>query len=345
MKLDVLDEILLLSEGKTRSLDCVIILDVSLVPSLEELKKGAIRAQSLFPKTSKFEVSFSREDSIEHFINRPLKSIWHLEEAIIGNSVAFKMSHALGDAVSMILWLKAQFGHEIVNDKLSLHRFGKKRNSPHTGLRPSQKWPLNGINSEVRRVEEIVLHHDECHSEFSVNDVLSLAVLKALPVKRKALWIPVNVRKESWRGFGNGLSRMRLYPPKGNLSIIEELRFIRNQKRAAWNSGELFLPDENFSLSPLRNTLIKAWIRRPWADWGSLSLSHLYDKSNLFPEALRIRGITNIPEKHQAGLFAFTRKGETILSLSMDGEVAEENIARELLIGIKYHFDSIRSSL
>jgi hypothetical protein len=138
---------------------------------------------------------------------------------------------------------------------------------------------------------------------------------------------------------------MRLYPPKDNLSIIEELRFIRNQKREAWNSGELFLPDENFSLNSFKKTLINAWIRRPWADWGSLSLSHLYDKSNLFPEALRIRGITNIPEKHQMGLFAFTRKGETILSLSMVREVAEEKLARELLNGIKHHFDSIRSSL
>ena len=344
MKLDVLDEILLLSEGQRRSLDCVVILDFANPPSLEQLKEGAIRAQKIFSKTSAYDVSLTIENQLEDFINRPLKSIWHLEEAIIGNSVALKMSHALGDAVSMILWLKAQFGHEIQDEKLLLHKFAKKRNSPHVGVRPSVVWPHVKHISPVRKTEEITLQHEESYAAFSINDLLSLAVLKSLPVTRKALWLPVNVRKKGWSGFGNGLSRMRLYPSSETLSVKEELNFIRKQKRDAWSSGELFLPGDNFKLDGIKKILLKGWIRRPWADWGSLTLSHIADKSEIFPETIRIRGITNIPEKHQAGLFAFTRKGETSLTLTMDA-VHEKETGRELLQQIKCYFDLIKKEV
>lgn len=341
MKLDVLDEILLLSEGKRRSLDCVVILDFANPPSLEKLKEGATRAQKIFPKTSAYEVSLSIENQLEDFINRPLKSIWHLEEAIIGNSVAFKMSHAVGDAVSMILWLKAQFGHEISDEKLLLHKFPEKRNSPYTGIRPSIVWPYDKNISSIRKTEEITLQHDERYVDFSINDLLSLAVLKSLPVERKALWLPVNVRKNSWSGFGNGLSRMRIYPSPEALSVKDELNFIRQQKRDAWKNGELFLPEDNFNLNAVKKLLLKGFIKRPWADWGSLALSHINDKTDIFPEALRIRGITNIPEKHQAGLFAFTGRGETSLTLAIDA-VNKDETGRELLKQIKYHFDLLK---
>lgn len=344
-QLDLLDKILLLSEGNKRSLDCVLVFELDSIPSIEKLRDGARIAQKVFPKTSRFEIEISQETDITAFSNRPLKSYWHLEEAIIGNMLALKMSHVLGDAVSMILFLKAQLGEDVQDSKISLHEFKSKEDSRYKGIIPSEKWPLSAVGKK-RKIFQCTIEHKEHYGEFSINDLLSLALLKSLPMRKKALWVPVNVRKSPWDGFGNGLSRLRLYPCPAFMSVPDELRHLRKQKREAWTSGEIFLPPSDMDLNkPLLKTFLKLWINRPWADWGTISFSHLHDKDGRIPgDVQKVWGVTNIPDKLNSGIFAFTKKDKTFLTL-VTGHSKDSYSSDDLLKNLSDNFGIIKNTL
>lgn len=342
-QLDLLDEILQISEGGKRSLDCLVIADFKNPPSKIELKLGALKAQEIFPKTGRHELEIFEKISLEKFAAKPLKSIWHMEEAIIGHSIVLKMSHVLGDGVSLVLWLKAQLGENVSLEKLELKKFKQKKNSPYKKMLPSLKLFTTKTPSNQRKYQRFSLEHSEDFGPFSLNDFLSLALLDSIPYARKALWVPVNVRQKGWSGFGNGLSRMRIYPPNESLSLKEKLRFIKKQKREAMDSGEIFLAPDNFDIkNPLKQKLIKAWINRPWADWGSLSFSHMHDRGNFFSSPEKIWGITNIPEKLNVSVFAYTKGPETFVTVVSDGEVDELHISH-FIQEFRMNFEKIQA--
>ncbi len=350
MKLELLDEIILLGQGSVRSLECVFALELLEAPDLPILKTGAEKAQKLFPKTGKHPLEINHYSSLETFINEPLPDLWHLKQGIIRNDnkiiLALKMSHVLGDAVSMILWLKTQLGDEAHTSEIKLQTFPSKKDSAHRNFLPSEVWPGSAAVSSDRRLTYLTLEHEEKFSDFSVNDILSLAILKSLPLERKSLWVPVNIREKAWEGFGNGLSRMRIYPSKKVISVKEELLFIKSQKKEARSSGEIFSPAPGFKIEgKVKQGLFKIWLNRPWADWGSLSFSHLHDRNNILPECDGVWGGTNLPEKQQAGIFAFTKKNRTWLTLTMDAKSFDESKAARILSQVQENFDLIISEL
>lgn len=350
MKLELLDEIILLGQGSVRSLECVFALELFQAPDLHVLKAGAERAQKKFPKTGKHPLEINNYSSLETFINEPLPDLWHLKQGLIRKDnkiiLALKMSHVLGDAVSMVLWLKAQLGDEAPSSDIKLQTFPSKKDSVHRSFLPSETWPGNTSVSYDRRLTFLTLEHDERFGDFSVNDILSLAILKSLPLERKSLWVPVNIREKAWEGFGNGLSRMRIYPAKTVISIKEELLFIKSQKKEARSSGEIFSPAPDFKIEGrVKQGLFKIWLNRPWADWGSLSFSHLHDRNEILPDCDGVWGVTNLPEKQQAGIFAFTRKNRTWLTLTMDAKSFDENKAASILSQVQENFDLIVSEI
>lgn len=346
MKLELLDEIILLGQGSVRSLECIFAVELASMPELSDLKAGAQRAQKDFPKTASHPLEINHYSSLETFINDPLASLWHLKQGIIRNDnkciLALKMNHVLGDAVSMILWLKSQLGDENKVSSIKLQTFPSKKDSAYRNFLPSEVWPSDGKISHDRKIAYSILDHAEKFGDFSINDVLSLAILKSLPLERKSLWVPVNIREKSWEGFGNGLSRMRIYPLKHSLSIKDELNFIKAQKKEARSSGEIFSPAPDFKIEgKVKQGLFKIWLNRPWADWGSLSFSHLHDRENVLPPCEGVWGVTNLPEKQQAGIFGFTRKNRTWLTLTMDAVSFEERKAKALMSDIEENFARI----
>lgn len=326
-QLSFLDQVLKLSENSRRSLDCVFAIELSKVPSLEELKAGIKRAQEIYPKTMAHEIPLTEENDLEAFANRPLKSEWHLEEALIGNTLALKMSHILGDGISMMLFLEAQLTGKKKSGELSLHNFPAKKDTPYRYKTISQAWsPLSDKSSE-RGFVFFKLNHPMDFGDFSINDVLSLAILKSLPLEKKSLWIPVNVRLKPFEGFGNGLSRMRIYPASEALPVRDQLLFLRKQKREAWKNGEIFLPQKDLALNPFTKLVLKIWLARPWADWGSLSFSHLVD-SGSFHHLISVTGITNVPKHLSAAIFAFTSAQETYVTLTYDKNLRREEVEK-----------------
>lgn len=350
MKLDPIDNIILIGQGSVRSLECIFAIELPVMPDIPTLKSGAEKAQKAFPKTGKFPVEINNYSTLETFTNEPLESLWHLKEGIIRKDnkliLALKMSHVLGDAVSMILWLKFQLGEEIPLSAIKLQTFPPKKDSEHRHLLPSKVWPSDAKISSDRKMLFATLEHEDIYGGFSINDILSLSILRSLPVDRKSLWVPVNIREKSWEGFGNGLSRMRIYPSKKALPLREELSFIKRQKKEARISGEIFSHSGELNLEGnIKQGLFKLWLNRPWADWGSLSFSHLHDRNDVLSGCDGVWGVTNIPEKQQAGIFAFTKKNKTWLTLTMDALSFDESMANHILSDIQMHFHKIKGEL
>jgi hypothetical protein len=327
MKLQLLDELIAIGHGDLRSTDCLIAVDATNLPSPDPA-----RAQKKFPKTATHPVVVRELASLDDFLQIPLPSHLHVEVARIRdeNLIALKMSHVLGDAVSMFLFLKAMFGEEVADGEPELKSFPAKKDTPYRDLLNSELWPAKRKKGKERKFLFASLHHGEVNLP-SWNDLLLYCLLEALPYKRKAVWVPVNVRKNFWKGFGNGLSRLRIYPPRGG-NLADNLAHIRKQKREAMTSGEVALPPADFDIHHKRQRfLYDLWIRRPWADWGSVSLSHLTNSQGFLNKLHKVRGISNLMPAHNGAIFAVTNGPVTDFTLTYDPAAVTDEEAQILL--------------
>ncbi len=328
MKLHLLDELIALGHGSERSTDCIIAVAAHGLPSPD-----IERAQKIFSKTATHPCSLSSYENLQAFLNVPLPSHFHIEVATIRESeplIAFKMSHVLGDAVSMFQFMKALFGQEIEASEPELKSFPGKKDTPYRDLLNSKLWPRKGERSIRRKIiRESLDHGDQNASVF--NDLMLYSLLETLSFSRKAVWVPVNVRKSFWKGFGNGLSRLRIYPPKG-ARLPEFLAHIRKQKTEAMKNGEVALPPSDFDIHDKKHRFVyDLWVRRPWADWGSISLSHVTNSVGFLDGFRNVAGISNLMPAHNAAIFAVTSGGRTDFTLTFDPAVVSDEESRILL--------------
>ncbi len=338
MNLLAVDELLALGHGKIRSLDCVIAVKPGTFPSLSELRARILLAQKIFPKTGAHEVRLTSEVSLEEFKDARLATPFHLELGIVTHEgqrlLALKMSHLLGDAVSMLLWLKVILGRPVEEGDLVLKKFPGKKDSPYRKLRTSSAWPRpSAAISDHRGVVVSTIDHGTVDLTL-LNDLFLLCLLDVQKAERKSVWVPVNVRKDFWTGFGNGLSRMRIYdPPAG--TVPERLAHIRRQKTEAMKSGEVTLPAADLEIKNfLQRLLIKTWIRRPWADWASISLSHLVDRDHSLEGMEQIFGISNLMPKQHAALFVVSKARASTLTMTYDAKVVSREEAESLVAAV-----------
>lgn len=328
MKLQLLDELIALGHSGKRSTECIIAVSAENLPAPD-----IARAQEMFPKTAAHSASLTTHASLQEFLDAPLESIFHIEVAMISQIktlYALKMSHVLGDAVSMFLFMKAMFGDDVETGETELRNFPSKKDTPYRKLLNSRLWPRKGKISHRRKFICETLSHGEQNAPV-FNDLMLYSLLESLPHGRKSVWVPVNVRKSFWKGFGNGLSRLRIYPPEGN-SVGEKLTHIRKQKQEAYKNGEVALPPPGFDLRDKKKKLAyEIWIRRPWADWGSLSLSHVTNTGGFLNRFQDIFGISNLMPAHNGALFAVTSGGKTDFTLTFDPNVVSDEEARILM--------------
>ncbi len=326
MQLQLLDELIALGHADVRSTECIIAVRTN--GQTLQLE----RAQKIFPKTASFPVAVKSHPTLDHFLSEKLPSSFHLEISRIteGDLLALKMSHILGDAVSMLLFLKALMGHEVSDEEMVLRNFPRKKDTPYRDLLNSTLWPRKGkISTERKVVRESLIHGQQNGPVF--NDLMLYSLLESLPYSRKAVWVPVNVRKEFWKGFGNGLSRMRIYPPKG-ANLPEKLAHIRKQKQEAMTNGEVALPPPGFDIKNRhQRKLYDLWVRRPWADWGTVSLSHISNRQGIVDGFSEVWGISNLMPAHNGAIFAMTSGDKTDFTLSYDPAIASDEEARILL--------------
>jgi hypothetical protein len=328
MKLQLLDELIALGHGSERSTDCIIAVASSGLPAPD-----IERAQRIFPKSASFPCEMGSSETLQAFLDVRLPTPFHIEVARINEEeplIALKMSHVLGDAVSMFLFMKAMFGQAVEDGIPELKSFPAKKDTPYRDLLNSRLWPRRGEKSFERKfVTESLEHGDQNAAVF--NDLMLYSLLETLPYPRKAIWVPVNVRKNFWKGFGNGLSRLRIYPPKG-ANLPEKLAHIRKQKQEAMKNGEVALPPADFDIHNKKHKfLYEMWIRRPWADWGSISLSHVTNSGGFLDGFRHVTGISNLMPAHNGAIFAVTSAGRTTFTLTFDPKIVSDEESHILL--------------
>ncbi len=141
MKLQLLDELIALGHGSDRSTDCIIS-----VSSRGLSAPDISRAQKIFSKTASYPCSLGSYNTLQDFLDVPLASPFHIEVASIFESeplIAFKMSHILGDAVSMFQFMKAMFGQDVEEAEPELKKFPPKKDSPYRDLLNSKLWAFH----------------------------------------------------------------------------------------------------------------------------------------------------------------------------------------------------------
>lgn len=315
-----------------------------------------------------FSTSEEREEKIRRFISIPfdLRSEAPVRELFLeGPSEAVlvtRFHHALCDLVGAALWIDAQNG--IVRDagelslKTSDRRIGKSKFA-HAG--PSARLWSRGNPSSDRAWHTIEFDAEKFREVagrsglFTYNDLLSTAALETAKAwnrektgddHRVSLWLPMNIRTSAFRGFGNGTSRIRIYPLPGRNSFRENC--VATREQVAWGKahGEWALPSsEALAKIPtsLLGFLFKAYFRRPWVDMGTILFSHAERTSDsgtgLHPSDI----VANLIDRYPLAIAGTTRAGRTRLTFTFDpAQLTKDDVDRISAIYLSYLNEALR---
>ena len=234
----------------------------------------------------------------------PLRQLWVSDGRSTGGCLVTRIHHCAADLLSGLLWIRHQLrvavGVErpcsvpapLTAPNLAEAPTGAKRNPSWQRCGPI--WTQRGEPTGVRRwttfsipVGPLAALSSKKHG-FTFNDVLSVAVLETLhewnsthgQAERKVgIWLPVNIRRDPFVGFGNGSSRIRIrrdYPDDARFG--PKCRAVRQQVARARGRGEWVVPQRTILTSlplGLSAPLIRRYLNRPWADMGSAAFSHI----------------------------------------------------------------------
>ncbi|MDE0107014.1 MAG: hypothetical protein OXN96_04370 [Bryobacterales bacterium] len=259
--------------------------------------------------------SFRRGDSeglIEQFLRRPfdlasgppLRQAW-VQDVETGNGcLVTKVHHCVADLLSVLAWIRHQLRvasdldrpcaepAAVVPPALAEPPPGAKRNPAWDRCAPL--WTRPGEASGERRWITYSFSHGEfmrvslAECGFTFNDVLVVAALETLQEwnriqgdngRRVGIWLPVNIRRDAFEGFGNASSRIRVRRNYADrLDISDKCRAVRSQINLARERGEWTVPQRTLLTGiPLRLSapLVRRYLNRPWADMGSAAFSHV----------------------------------------------------------------------
>ena len=146
------------------------------------------------------------------------------------------------------------------------------------------------------------------------------------PESRIGLWVPMNIRRESNGGFGNGTSRIRIYKryDKG-ATLIEKCREVRRQ--VSWTSkhGEWVMPNISlFTHLPhsITRPFLRRYLNRSSVDMATAVFSHagswMANAGEAFKHVERIECIGLLHPRQSLAINAATNAGTTWLTFTFD---------------------------
>lgn len=228
-------------------------------------------------------------------------------EAGPGGWLVTRVHHAVGDVASAALWLGHQLtvaaGRCIPVTRPMPHSppdiqpwRGRARRSSYAYRRPADRlWCRPGAPERARGWHTLHIPADPLRAAasasraFTYNDLLLTCVLDVLGAwnrrhlqrrqHRIGAWVPVNVRRQPFEGFGNGSSRIRVYARAApEAPLAERCRLVREQ--VAWSKlqGEWALPSAGGIarwLPYVARPVLRAVLNRPWADMTTGAFSHV----------------------------------------------------------------------
>lgn len=249
---------------------------------------------------------------VERFLRTPfdLASGPPLLQAWVGDvdtgtgCLVTKVHHCVADMLSVLAWIRHQLRvasdldrpcsepAAVVPPALAEAPPGAKRNPVWDRCAPL--WTRPGQASSERRWTTCSFPHGElagislAECGFTFNDVLVVAALETLQEwnriqgdngRRVGIWLPVNIRRDAFEGFGNASSRIRVRRDYADgLDISDKCRAVRSQINLARERGEWIVPQRTLLTgTPLRFSapLVRMYLNRPWADMGSAAFSHV----------------------------------------------------------------------
>jgi hypothetical protein len=181
---------------------------------------------------------------------------------------------------------------------------------------------------------------------FTYNDLLATCTLEVLrnwnanhgQQSKIGLWIPMNVRRESNVGFGNGTSRIRLYARYDpDTKLIEKCREVRRQVSWTCEHGEWVLPEIPWFTRmphPIIGPLLRRYLNRPSVDIATAVFSHagtaMANACEAFKHVNRIECVGLLHPRQSLAINGATHHGHTSLTLTYDPALLTTDDIHEL---------------
>lgn len=293
-------------------------------------------------------------EAIAEFVNMPfdLRREYPVKQMLTANGsiLATRFHHAAADGLSAALWL----GHQLSvayglappenSAALSLRR-------QETSVRRSRfayehacdpLWTVNSTRSGARRWITIGFSAAELQRAcrrtggFTYSDLLATCALEVLREwnrkhvensrPRVGLWLPMNIRRQSHSGFGNGTSRVRLYARyPASTSLVEKAREIRRQLSWSTTHGEWVVPEfPLLTRTPawISAPLLRSYLNRPSIDMATAVFSHA-DRwaggaKEAFAQVERIECVGLLHMRQSIAINGATHDGRTWMTFTYD---------------------------
>ena len=292
--------------------------------------------------------------AIEGFINKrfdlrrqpPVKQLLMLNGSRA--RLATRFHHAAADGLSAALWLGHQLNvaYEIERPQIDPGRFnGLTLRKSANSVRRSQfafegaSDPLRTSHSKrsgSRRWSTISFPSCELQKAcrraggFTYHDLLATCTLEVFKhwnnnSAKIGLWVPMNVRRESREGFGNGTSRIRVYANYDDTALVEKCRAVRRQVSWTTKHGEWAVPENQwFERLPdsIARPLLRTYLQLPHIDMATAVFTHagslLANAGEAFKHVERIECVGLLHPRQNLAINAATHLGNTWLTLTYD---------------------------
>ncbi|HYJ85197.1 MAG TPA: hypothetical protein VEW46_04015 [Pyrinomonadaceae bacterium] len=299
---------------------------------------------------------------IEEFIDGPLDlhNRMPVQQLVVVDLVknevklATRFHHAVADGLSAAMWISHQLrvAHEKIAAVAEVSPFQilplRSHPSPVKKSRYAYRGPSNPLwtteakPSRARRWRTIEVAAGELREGcrraggFTYNDLLATCTLEVFSrwnglhsngrPQKVGLWLPVNIRQRAALGFGNGTSRIRLYPRYDDReSLPGKCREIRRQVSWSNRHGEWATPTK-FPLDSLppwvTRPLLLGYLRRPGIDMATGVFSHAdrgtEEISEICQQAETLESIGLLHAQHPLAINGATSGGRTWLTFTYD---------------------------
>lgn len=281
----------------------------------------------------------------------PLRQLWVSDARTGGGCLITRIHHCAADLLSGLVWIRHQLRvatglepermepAQVVMPTLANAPPGAKRNPGWKRCDPL--WTRPGEPSGERCWTTFsfepgpLLGLSRTDVGFTFNDVLTVAVLDTLHEwncshgegrRKVGIWLPVNIRRDLFTGFGNASSRIRVrrdYPDDSGLR--DRCRAVRSQVDRARERGEWVVPQRTLLTSlplGLSAPLARRYLNRPWADMGSAAFSHVQRWPGhcdpVFDDLRNFGVLGAMHRRHALMLVAVTRSDRTWLTITYD---------------------------
>ena len=338
--------------------DFTLILQFSKPLNAERLAAGAKSASERYRTAHEISV----ETDIEWFVNRrfDLRHSSPIRQVLNGATLATRFRHAAADGLSAALWL----GHQLsvangiappeTSAQLSLRRQENsvRRSKFAFDGACDPLWTVNATRSGTRHWITFSFPSLElqriCRRSggFTYSDLLATCALETLREWNQrhnanvhvGLWLPMNIRSESYAGFGNGTSRVRLYARyPAAASLVDKARELRHQLSWSTAHGEWVVPElPLLTRTPafIAAPLLRAYLNRPSIDMATAVFSHADRWAGGACEAFagveRIECVGLLHARQRIAINGATHRGQTWMTFTYDTGLLRVSDVEEL---------------